>query len=124
MTLIHPEFGEISYNKILLEIDKPVLFVCSFKNSQDSYVGILVDEFIKPSAEWIECLIYYFVGVNDSEINSLANGLNLSLNEIFNNRPVWYLQYQHEGGDEVHQRWKKESSISPIYQFAEGTKLT
>lgn len=116
----HPELGNIQYLKTYLlldEKDDPELFVCKFTNTEDKYIGRRVEEYKHPDLPKTLVHNYYFVGVNDSEIKLIEKEYKM-LGQLFNTRPVWFLNYLRGWGDPI-SRWKKESKINPMYEDAE-----
>lgn len=119
--LNHPDFGAIQVSEVFLSIDKPVLFLCSFEKVKVDYIGILVEEYDSPLFSSTHVENYYFAGVNKSELRMLKSGG--SLKELFNTRPVWWVNLHHRDNKSINQYWKSQSSISPIYQIADGVSL-
>ena len=117
----HPEFGEVQFEKIYFEIEKPVLFISTFEKTDEKYVGIMVEEYDHPFAENMRFFIYYFAGVAENEIRHLEKTKG-SLKELYENRPVWFLQHRDDMGA-TDDRWEKHHSINPIYEITEKASL-
>ncbi|AOZ63623.1 hypothetical protein SEA_WEASELS2_33 [Rhodococcus phage Weasels2] len=119
--LNHPDFGAIQVSEVFLSVEKPVLFLCSFEKVKVDFIGILVEEYVSPLCADKHVENYYFAGVNKSELRMLKSGG--SLKELFNTRPVWWCNSHYRNNKSVNQYWKSQSSISPIYQIADGVSL-
>jgi hypothetical protein len=118
---LHPEYGEIKFQKILLEIEKPVLFIASFEKNDEKYVGLLVEEYGLPFTTG-KMFKYYFVGVADNEIRHLEKTKG-ALKDIFENRPVMYLQHKDVMGN-MTDHWENQKRINHLYEITERASLS
>lgn len=116
----HPEYGEIEFQKIFLEVEKPVLFVASFQENEDKYVGLLVEQYDLPFTTGT-MFIYYFVGVAENELRHLEKTKG-ALKEIFETRPVMRLQHKDVMGCTT-DNWEKQDHINILYEITEKASL-
>ena len=114
-SLKHPEFGHIKYSAIYFKLDEPIMFTCYFNNSEDKYVGVMVEDF---EANKHKVQSWYFVGVAENEVRMLETTPG-KLKELFESRPVWWCN--RTNGSIT---WKKQNGISAIYQFCDRSTLS
>lgn len=121
---LHPEYGKIKFQKILFEMEKPVLFIASFEEVDEKYVGIMVEEFNDPFAEGKKKIYtYYLAGASDNEIRHLERTQG-ALKEFFETRPVWFLEHRVQGNT-TEDNWMKEDHIDKsICQITEKASLS
>src|SRR5574338_498418 len=108
----HDKYGTMSYEKVYLFIDKPVLFIGSFDDGAARYLGILYQEF-HGSQFGVDAQIenYLFSQIQtEYPIEKLERG-QMTLKEFYNVYPCWGVQQRifADGSTETH--WTYLNSV-------------
>lgn len=114
-TIVHPDFGEVKYSAVYFRLDEPILFTCYFSESDEKYVGIMVEDF-EHNSKRVQS--FYFAGVADNELRMLESKPG-KLKELFAHRKVWWFN-RHSDGREY---WERQNGVLDYYNFTERASL-
>lgn len=124
--IVLPDVGELVYEKVYMEIDKPLIFKCHFSNEPNKiYVGIHVEEF--EAREWLNCDIminnYWLTAVTSNQLKLLEMG-TLTLKEVFDHSMVLFISHRYSAeNDHYATIFRNYKAINPTYHIADSATL-